>query len=584
VPRVAALYAALAGLFVILGLQQASQPYVIDEAVFPYVSAAVAETGRPVFYNGLLRPADIGIWHPPGYVYTLASWIVAFGDSHLAVRSFGLATALITAGLVAWIVRLVRPQAPSVLVALAFGLYLFHPLVLQSALVPDIDGTVGVLALAGALAGAVRIAVAERREPWHVPLLATLLFLALWTKLTTPLALIPVFVLALRPGAEGTRGWARDSILAIAAAIGAFVATWWILAEVTGMSFRYPFEFTLASFQKGGVGGLSIGGLVSRLLPSSVVWFWTGPLFILLAVIGSLVAFARWRLPGDRGLRLVALFGAAVFVIYDVIAGSPFGFAKYWIAAVPPMAVLAGTVLIDAQEALTSAKWRHGEHARRAFLIVASLGGLALVALVHMYFARPAPIEYPPSRPSLAILGMAVLAATSALAILMVALRTPIHIRHVIGALGIALVAAASVANLGLLLAQRSADYSVRYYYGQTGTERAIADVQALTDPDDAIIAAKDIGLEAGRPFYEDAGLFGDPAGLASLIDSGDVDLIVTRCTWDYSDVVWPEAFATIREHAIPVIADRGSDYVLWRPRVGGQDEVGIPNDALCLD
>jgi hypothetical protein len=581
---VAWLYAAFAGLFLVLGVQQASQPYVIDEAVFPYVSAAVAETGRPVFYNGLLRPGDIGIWHPPGYVYSLASWIVAFGDSHLSVRLFGLVAALLTAGFVARMIRLVRPQSPPVLAAIMFGLYLLHPLVLQSALVPDIDGTVGVLALAAALAVAAQVSVAERRERWHLPLVALLMCVALWTKLTTPLALIPVFVLALKPGATGWRAWARDSVVAIGAGVGVFLVTWWALSELTGVSFRFPFEFTLDSFRKGGVGGLSFAGFLSRLLPSDLVWFWTAPLFILLALVGFVRAFTLWRVPADRALRLVAIFGAAVFLIYNVIAGSPFGFPKYWIAAVPAMAVLAGAVLVDAQEAIAAARWRSGEPAQWAFLILATIIGLVMVALVHIYFTRPAPIAYPPSRPSLAILGLVALAAPAILGIIAVVMRTPFHRRQIPAALGIALVVTVFLTNVGLVLAQRSADYSVRYYYGQTGTAQAIAAVQERTDPGDAIIAAKDIGLEASRPFYEDAQLFGDPAGLASLIDSGSVELIVTRCTWDYSEAVWPDAFAVIREHAIPVVADQGSDYVLWRPRLEAGSEVALPNEELCRD
>jgi hypothetical protein len=207
-----------------------------------------------------------------------------------------------------------------------------------------------------------------------------------------------------------------------------------------------------------------------------------------------------------------------------------------------------------------------------------------MIALAHMYFARPAPDAYAPSATSGGALVIGALAMVVAVGLIVALVRMPIRSRVVPAVLTVALFVSVFSLDLGLVLAQRSADHSVRYYYGMTGTAQAIADVQELTDPDDVVIAAKDIGLEAGRPFYEDALLVDDPAGMADLIDSGDVALVVTRCTWNYSEAVFPDAFAVIREHAVPVVADHASDYVLWRPRVRAGNEVPVQDDDLCRD
>jgi hypothetical protein len=68
------------------------------------------------------------------------------------------------------------------------------------------------------------------------------------------------------------------------------------------------------------------------------------------------------------------------------------------------------------------------------------------------------------------------------------------------------------------------------------------------------------------------------------LIDSGTVELIVTRCTWDYSEAVWPDAFAVIREHAISVVAEPLKNNVLWRPRLVAGGEVALSLEELCRD
>jgi 4-amino-4-deoxy-L-arabinose transferase-like glycosyltransferase len=94
----------------LLFFQQSGELYVIDEAEFPLVAKAIADTGRPVYYRGEDLPANVGIWHPPLYAYTLGVWVELFGSSHVAVRSFGFACALIAAALGWLVIRRLFPE------------------------------------------------------------------------------------------------------------------------------------------------------------------------------------------------------------------------------------------------------------------------------------------------------------------------------------------------------------------------------------------------------------------------------------------------------------------------------------------
>ena len=120
--------------------------------------------------------------------------------------------------------------------------------------------------------------------------------------------------------------------------------------------------------------------------------------------------------------------------------------------------------------------------------------------------------------------------------------------------------------GLALSAEQRNAAYSTRYYYGEAGLAQAIQDVRDLTPQGGAILGPKDVGFESDRPFYEDALLFPDPTQLGNVLASDGIQLVVTRKNYDYSEQVWPGAFAVIRQYMTPVLDRPGSDFVIWKP------------------
>src|ERR1700729_1561976 len=70
------------------------KPLQLDNMDFPAVAKQTAITGLPVYYRGEDNPNDLGLFHPPLYIYTLALWIKLFGFGEVQVRMFGYLCAL----------------------------------------------------------------------------------------------------------------------------------------------------------------------------------------------------------------------------------------------------------------------------------------------------------------------------------------------------------------------------------------------------------------------------------------------------------------------------------------------------------
>lgn len=560
-PALRVLLCVVVALFLLVCFQQLSQPYVIDEAEFPYIADATARTGVPVYYHGELRPHDVGIFHPPLYVYTLAGWLQVFGSSHAAVRGFGVACALATAATGAATARLLVRRHRDVVTVAFVGLYLLNPLVVASALLPDIDGTLGVLSTTCGLYVLARIVVARHEDRRDVLLAGLVLGFAFSTKLTTPLALVPLLAVALVVSGRRPSLALRDFATAVAIGSALFLGWWGPLTLATHLDFTFPFSFTYDSLlSKSGH-----AGIVDRLRairPVRTTLFWLNPLLLLISLLTGIAALRRAAgSRSARALALIVVFGLGTVAMYDVITTPVFRFPKYWIAAVPALCIAAVVGTAQLLEASGQMQWRH-----RAAPAAAALSILLGSSLGFVLFNRAAAGRA--DRQPLLTSGPGVLCALVAILLVVLLLRTTggVATRLVVPVV-IGLSSLVFVQGLAQALAQRSADYSTRYYYGERGLEQAITDVRALTPRGEAILAPKDIGFQTERPFFEDSQLFFDIPRLEALLQARTTPVVVTRKDYDYSEPIYPAAFALIRQYAVPVIDRPGSGFVIWRLR-----------------
>jgi 4-amino-4-deoxy-L-arabinose transferase-like glycosyltransferase len=552
------------GFFLLLSLQQAGSLYVIDEAEFPYIGEATARTGIPVYYHGELRPTDVGIFHPPLYVYLLAGWIEVFGDSHVAVRCFGVLCQLLTAAFVMATVRLLFPRRADLLSSIALLLYLTNPFVIASGLLPDIDGTVGVLALAAAVHVLVLIVLSSRPTRREVLLAGVTFGFALSTKLTTPLALAPLMLVAFAVSRRGWLATGRDYLLSLVIGVTLFLAWWGTLAGLsTWMQFSYPFKFTYTSLTTKS-GAASLHDRLVALRPLPMTLFWLDPILIMMTAAVLAGALWAWRSPRARAVAIICAFALGTIVAYDVITTPVFRFPKYWIAAVPAATIACVSALGWTLEN-AHVTWRR----RYSPLLLGS--GLAVgVALTIVSLQRKIPTvtDMAPVRelvPTLFVI--AVLAALAIVAMRTRGGRTALVAFPVVAAL----LSAVLLHGTALASIQRSADYETRYYYGERGFSQVVADVRALSVQGRPIMAPKDVGFETGLPFYEDGFYLPDPSALDDLLSSGKIELVVTRKNFDYSEIVFPDAFALIRRRMDPIVDRPGSGFTVWRLKPEGR-------------
>src|SRR5581483_11674773 len=80
-------------------------------------------------------------------------------------------------------------------------------------------------------------------SPWPLGALGALLALALWTKLTTPLALVGAVAVYQALGGRWRLGLRQAAIIA-GVGVPLFLGTWWLVAAVVGLPFGMPFQWT----------------------------------------------------------------------------------------------------------------------------------------------------------------------------------------------------------------------------------------------------------------------------------------------------------------------------------------------------
>ncbi len=329
-----------------LAAPQLGAPLLWDEVNFFWNAQAIAETGVPYANAGFLTDRgavgpqyQYGLWHPPLYLYTLGLGLKLFGASEAVARGVGVALMTLTAlcvYLLGW--QTIPPPARPWGALLAVAIFLVSPLVIQSALVLDIDGTVLTLLLAVWTLLYLRLeAVAGRRTIPALSLLVVVFALALWAKLTTPFALLAVLLVYQTLRGRPLRGLLHLGVIGLGGT-ALFAATWGLACWWLGLPFDMPLGVTWAELADalGGEHGALAERLETQALP---ILAWVSPYLTALfvgAAMARAVAFVRRRRlePVDFLLG----FGALVCLAYFIKLAA--GFPKYHIAMMPFWAVV----------------------------------------------------------------------------------------------------------------------------------------------------------------------------------------------------------------------------------------------------
>jgi hypothetical protein len=524
---------------VLFAIPSLSKPLIMDEMEFRAVAKAIIETGKPISYVGETKLHNLGLWHPPLYITSLAAWMAVFGSSIASNRAYGLFNAclgLVLIGVFAlrrwdWNDDAERGSAAKVLgLLIGLGVAATSPLLIQGSMLPDIDTQLLPLTISAffLLMFELRRAGVSARVYWAAFVLA--LVVQLFAKLTTPTLLVPAFLVfeLLQPSsahrlsmrvrfsrprtpANGQRprtyrlliAWNADwmrllrtisvPILAGLAGLLLFIVLWYIVAALWGVDFRAPFLYLRNSTNNpanfASTRAAAIATIIAELPKhAGYLLMWAGiPLLAFLA----LMIVREFFKPADGLLsraERAAIYTFALLVIgmYLILRPAPFHFPKYH----PPLILPLGLLAIDLLWTLAKQ--------RRFYLAAGVLGIQGLAYLLYIALTQPAGdrdfihhIYY--DWPKLPIYWrwmiaplLVVFLANAAIWLLS---RRRLAVPLLIGALAIIIGWQTSEA-----LVQTRETYATTYYYGEESLNDVVTYLRANLPAHQMVIAPKDVG------------------------------------------------------------------------------------------
>ena len=549
----------LAGLLGLIGLlltaTKINEPYVIDEAAFPYAAHGIAQHGVPYFYNGETRPHDLGIWHPPLYVYLLGLFVRFAGFGHFQIRFFGLACLTLTCYFLIKIIRTIKPNH-SLAVFVAPLFYITHYFILQSALIPDIDGTLEPLTMAIAFYAFAIYLYSEPLKPTHYFALILALALNFSTKLTTTLLLVPLLYLILQVRIKNYVKSLKTAAIIISGGLIGFLIWWIPVASISQLDWQFPFKFTFVS----AIGKNTDESLIEKIisgfhLPLSAI-SWIGlSTFTLIGLLGFYAIRGRmWK--SEKYSILLLFFSLTNWFIYDAITGTPFTFPKYWNISLIGVSICIGTILPNFKISL------HRDNRFKIYQISMALFILVISTGLYTHKRLNISKSYMDFIPNNKLLVLSILVFS----FIVMASRKRVLVPKG-STITILLVFTIISSNIGIDFAISKSNFSTRYYFGESGMTSVLNWLSENRQEQSILFSPKDIGLESGIKFFEDSQLFGNlpAAQFPQYLKDKGINLLVIRRKYDYSALVYPKEI-TEATQGFEKISDRNfGDFEIWR-------------------
>ncbi len=477
-------------LYLALVVAQLNRPLMYDDANFALGARAVADTGLPYGNQGWM--SDRGdfshreqwaLWHPPLYLYADGLLARIGGWTPPVLRLLGvlggLATALLTFVLARDLTR-GPPLVKAVAGAVAVGVVMLSPLVVQSTLILDIDFPILLPLSLLVLWLYPRLEAAPTRWLWLGPLFGVML----WAKMTNPLPLLAVIGVW-----QVLRGnWLRGLTQVVAiGGIGIVLAgaAWLGIGSLLGFPLDMPFGVNLVQWQDSADVArrayTNADAFIAGLQPTVI---WLGPALVLLGLVGVAVRVAQlaraWRF-----VHVDLLIGFVVILVLGYVNKSAGWFPKYQVALAPLLACIGAPVV--------ASLWCARPRLVTACLIGAGVASATItLALVRDDWALQRAWVIAPAA-GVWLLGVVVVAAA-----LGFVWRQPA------AAACFALVGLGLGWALAIDVVQVRANYQTDYWYGTTGTEAAAAWVDANLQPGETYVSAKEVAIRARDQRYVD--------------------------------------------------------------------------------
>jgi hypothetical protein len=248
---------------------------------------------------------------------------------------------------------------------------------------------------------------------------------------------------------------------------------------------------------------------------------------------------------------MVNFFGPLNWLFYNSISGAPFTFPKYWNIGLVLAYLGIGLALVACESSL--------EKPKKSLYTTTAIS----IVVLHWIF-MPATLNKFEDLNPLSTMNIYFLVTM----LIIATIKSRPSIKEIKNVLAFGLVVTTiliSSQNIYTNFRISQSTHALRYYFGESSMVGILDLLKTPQYSERRLMAAKDIGLQSGLVFYEDAVLFSrfTPSELDDYLLRENITLIVVREKWDYSPLVYKDYFDLILKGFVR--RDSGiKDFQLW--------------------
>ena len=325
-------------IFVVLSM---SQPLHGDEVLIPKCAEGILEKGKPTVDYSIFRPNYECLWHPPLYLYLIALSSFIFGKNVYSFRMVSAIFNLLTILLVYLIAKEIfkNNKNKEIIALIASFIYSLNPLTIQSSIIIDIDG--GLLNFSTMLF--IYFFIKNKNYLWLIP---SLLFV-FWSKETGPILLfISIFIFYI--SRKDLKNLIKISNIFIISLL-VYLSTFFVYTTLFNLDFSEAFTRNFISPDK-------IDFYTSFLRSAwslKTFFYFAVPFFIILFFINSIKFYMKIIKDkkvnlDEKNIHFLNIFSLSTIILFVYLGLTAWGFPKYYITALPSMAIfIAGTLNLD---------------------------------------------------------------------------------------------------------------------------------------------------------------------------------------------------------------------------------------------
>jgi hypothetical protein len=544
-------------IFIILSSIHLNDKFLADEVDFIEAGDAFAKTGRPVYYQNELNPANNGTWHPPLYVGMLGFTFYSADIGEVQARALTMIFTAMTILFVFLIsLELFRKRENKYTIAL-MGSYIFalNPLTIQGGLLIDID--TGVLLFAMTAFLWIFLKIKDRIKLLNLLLLGLLFALLIWIKFGTPPTLLFGIFLFYALNRKFKKAVLIPIVIALVS-IAVFYLSWWLVANARDLPFLMPFTHNSGTLSTMGFSSFEISYVLFVLIGRlKIITFWLTPFLmglILLAVWKQWRHFRHAKQLED--LDLLAIISIIIFIEYTLIVSIAYYFPKYYVPLLPFVSILAAYYICQHSFFPRVSDGRTGNPHKKSVTdmknknkkIITEQNNrqknisnnnslyiylfLIVIGFILMVFMLGDPnLSRNNLRETIWAAGVYIGIFIVIMLLLKISwkflLKTNIPWRNVIVT---SMVLGLATNCIYIDLVQVNADYSVRYYYGERGIDDVVDYIKSNTNGSSIIIAPKDVAFYTELRYYDSFGEWiDDPAVMNATIDEQQIAFLILR-------------------------------------------------------